>query len=189
MGRALVCGTARPAWAVWPSGAGMRSGSQTGPAAAVGARGRGFRARLRLWHSEPPQGWVAVTLPTCAGLLGDSGMWQGMEHRAEDEASGDEATFDHLRNPRLLGKPRIRKASRPAGKISPRAPPVQLSARPRGPGSRGVSYRHPDVEGSRLGLGSSQMETPRWFCQRPGFACSPRAGWLSFRKRCLRPHL
>lgn len=126
MGRALVCGTARPAWAVWPAGAGMRSGSQAGPAAAVGARGS-FRARLRLWHSEPPESWVAVTLPTCAGLLGDSGMWQAMEHRAEDEARGDEATFDHLRNPRLLGKPRIRKASRPAGKISPRAPPVRLS--------------------------------------------------------------
>lgn len=58
---------------------------------------------------------------------GASGMWQAMEHRAEDEARGDEATFDHLRNPRLLGKPRIRKASRPAGKISPRAPPVRLS--------------------------------------------------------------
>lgn len=146
-------------------------------AAAVGARGRGFRARPWLWHSEPPAGWTAVTLPTCAVLLGDSGMWQAMKHRAEDEARGDDATFDHLRNPRLLGKPRIRKASRPAGKISPRAPPVQLSARPRGPGSRGVSYRHPDIEGSRLGRlftdGNTQMVLPK------ARLCLLTQGWVA----------
>lgn len=121
------------------------------------------------WSRERLSGSRAAPLPLylCGGRDPPSppacsswrrGMWQATEPRADDEPGGcGQAASDHLRSPRLLGEPRIRKASRPAGKT--RAPQ---------PSSRSLLSVQTLKAGGSVGAGDT--ETAPRSCRRPGFA-------------------
>lgn len=92
--------------------------------------------------------YLCPSPPACSSWR--RGMWQATEPRADDEPGGcGQAASDHLRSPRLLGEPRIRKASRPAGKT--RAPQ---------PSSRSLLSVQTLKAGGSVGAGDTET-TPR----------------------------